>query len=83
MAVKAVTRWSKEAFVLLQSFFEVTNWQTLWESQGEDTYVLLTELITDYIRFCAGIIPIATVYCYPNSKLWVTKDIKFHERKMS
>jgi len=33
--------------------------------------------ITDYINFCRDtVIPVRTVWCYPNNKPWITSDIK-------
>ncbi len=73
---RTVRRWSEEAYETLQGCFEVTDWQALYEPNGEDIDGL-TECITDYINFCVdSIVPVETIHCYPNNKPWVTKDIK-------
>jgi len=39
--------------------------------------LMIVSLITDYIKFCIlATIPVKTVYKYPNSKPWITPQIK-------
>ncbi|KAI3367054.1 hypothetical protein L3Q82_009687, partial [Scortum barcoo] len=73
---RTIRRWSQEAEQTLQGCFEVTDWDVLFDAQGEDI-PKLSDCIMDYVNFCTdNIIPTKTVRCFPNNKPWVTKNIK-------
>ena len=76
MTTRTVRRWSRETNEALQDCFELTDWELLYESHGEDLDDL-TDCITGYINFCGdSVVPTVTVCCFPNNKPWVTRDIK-------
>lgn len=67
---RSVRRWLEEAHETLQG------WQAPCDLHGEDTDVLI-ECITDYLSlYVDSTAPAETVHYYPNTKLWLTKDIK-------
>lgn len=67
---RSVRRWLEEAHETLQG------WQAPCDLHGEDTDVLI-ECITDYLSlYVDSTAPAEAVHYYPNTKLWLTKDIK-------
>ena len=76
VTTRTVRRWSQETDEALQGCFELTDWELLCDSHGEDLDDL-TDCITGYINFCVdSVVPTVTVRCFPNNKPWVTRDIK-------
>ena len=64
--------WSKEAWDTLQGCFDCTDWSVF---QGDVHH--LADTVGDYINFCVDtVIPTKAVKIYPNSKPWVTGNIK-------
>jgi hypothetical protein len=70
-----VRQWTQDATMQLQGSLACTDWGVF----APDS-VNLNEhasIITDYITFCMdSTIPMKTVTVYPNSKPWITSDIK-------
>ena len=76
VTTRTVRRWSQETDEALKGCFELTDWELLCDSHGEDLDDL-TDCITGYINFCVdSVVPTVTVRCFPNNKPWVTRDIK-------
>ena len=76
MHTRTVRRWTQEAAEALQDCFELTDWDVLCEPHGEDID-LMTDCITDYIRFCEDTnMPARTVHCFSNNKPCITSDLK-------
>ena len=76
MHTRTVRRWKQEAAEALQDCFELTDWDVLCEPHGEDID-LMTDCITDYIRFCEDTnMPARTVHCFSNNKPCITSDLK-------
>ena len=72
--IKRVRNWTKESIETLQGCFDSTDWDVFNSSNKLSN---ATEAISDYIRFCEGVvIPEREVTVYPNSKPWITKDIR-------
>ena len=63
-----VRKSSQEVEETLQGCFEATDWDTLFESYGDDISAM-TECVTDYINICVdNTIPTKTVRCFPNNR---------------
>ena len=46
------------------------------ESNREDID-RITNCTTNYLKFCMeNVIPVKTVHCFPNNKLWITSNVK-------
>ncbi len=76
-ATYSINQWSKDATARLQGSLACTDWSIF----GGDLNVR-TEIITDYIKFCmATTIPVVTVKKYPNSRPWMTHQIKLKLRE--
>ena len=74
--VKHVKQWSVDKIAELQGCFEATDWQVFFDACGENEDDL-TDTITSYIQFCENIvITTKQVKVYPNTKPWVTRDLK-------
>ena len=60
---------------ILRDCFDETDW-TVFTDSCEDL-IELSEHVAGYVRFCENIvIPNKDVICYPNTKPWVTKELK-------
>jgi hypothetical protein len=60
----------------LNACFDLTLWDLFIEECGGDVNVL-TSLVTSYISFCAELhLPRVNVTIYPNSKPWMTSEIR-------
>ncbi len=71
-------RWSLEKEEAIKDCFDVTDWEEMCHSFGEDIDGLC-DFLTDYIHFCQDIVaPTKKVRCFPNNKPWITKDLKAH-----
>ncbi|TWW53320.1 hypothetical protein D4764_0013870 [Takifugu flavidus] len=73
---RTVKKWSEEAQEALKDCFNTILWDVFSDTHGEDIDNL-TNCITDYINFCVeNTVPTRTVRSFPNSKPWITPDIK-------
>ena len=76
VTVWTVRKWSHDAMETLWGALEVTDWDALYRPHGEDIDGI-TDCVFGYISFCIDdIIPTKVVRCFPNSKPWVTNDLK-------
>lgn len=76
VTTRLVRRWTQEGNEALHDWLESTNWNTLWESYGEDINSM-TERITEFITFWVNnTLPVKAVRCFPNNKPWITRDLK-------
>ena len=65
-------QWSEDAITQLQGSLACTDWDTC-DGDLDDR----VSVITDYIKFCIRTtIPSKTIRIYPNSKPWITPQIK-------
>ena len=72
---KTIKVWSPEVEETLKDCFDITDWDVL--TNGESSLDIKTEVVTDYINWCKDVVvPEKTVTFYPNTKPWITKDIK-------
>ena len=74
---KIVTIWTNENIEHLQHEFESTDWDMFIDSCLDLDE--LNDTVTDYINFCEDKVSQKhrkEVVCYPNSKPWVTKELK-------
>ena len=72
---KTIKVWSPEVEETLKDCFASTDWDVL--TRGETSLDTKTEIVTDYINWCNDlVVPEKTVTVYPNTKPWVTKDIR-------
>lgn len=73
---RLVKQWSEEATDRLRDCFETTDWEALCSPHSSDIDSM-TQCITDYVNFCVeNTVPSKLVQCFPNSKPWVTSEIK-------
>jgi hypothetical protein len=73
--VKTVKVWSQESADSLNACFECTDWDVFLDdgSPLDET----TDVISSYINFCVDLVlQTKQVKLYPNSKPWVTMDLK-------
>lgn len=69
----SVNHWSEEAIADLQGSLACIDWMV---------FDIDIEIITDYIKFCmANSIPARTIKKYPNSRPWMTAQIKLMLRE--
>lgn len=72
---KTVECWSVDSVDKLRGCFDCTNWSVFTDSS--DSVDECVDVVSSYINFCyTTIIPTKTVTLYPNSKPWITKDLK-------
>ena len=72
--MKEVREWSHDSTEALRACFECTDWNVLTDASTID---MATEVVTDYVKFCEDmIIPKRKIRIFPNSKPWVSKDIR-------
>ncbi|PIK54233.1 hypothetical protein BSL78_08860 [Apostichopus japonicus] len=65
--------WSDEVTETLRGCFESTDWGVF---QDDDTNNRVTA-VSQYINFCVeSIVPTKTRWVFPNSKPWLSKDLK-------
>lgn len=77
--VKPVTKrfkvWTDESILSLQGCYECTDWEIFKESCSDID--ARTDVVSCYVSFCADdVIPEKTLKVYPNSKPWVTKELR-------
>ena len=67
--------WNEESTLALQGCFDCTIWSVFEESSNSIDE--LADVVCSYISFCtASVIPHKKVFFYPNSKPWITKELK-------
>ena len=72
---KIVECWSDDALDQLRGCFDCTDWSVFTDSS--DSIDECVDVVSSYINFCyTTLIPTKTVTLYPNSKPWITKDLK-------
>lgn len=70
---KTISVWSEDSIETLKGCFDSTDWDLFHEMDIETA----TESITDYINFCVdSIVEKKTVTVFPNSKSFITKEVK-------
>lgn len=75
-SIRKVNNWTQETRETLQDYCDNTDWSVFYKSHGEDINSI-SYCITIHINFCEdNIIPLRSVWCYPNSKPWITNDQK-------
>ena len=75
--VHSVAQRSEDAITCLQGSLARTDWSVFDRNLDERVLV-----ITDYIKYCVGnCIPIVTYRTFPNSKPWITSNIRKRQRK--
>ena len=68
--VKEVREWLNDSTEALRACFECTDWKTLTDASTID-------MATEVVKFCEDmIIPKKNIKIFPNSKPWVSKDIR-------
>ena len=61
----------------LRGCFEATNWDVFTDNCTDPDE--LVDTVTSYVKFCEEtVIKTKSVHAYPNSKPWVTKELKVH-----
>lgn len=71
-----IRRVSTEKESALRDCFNTMVWDVLFNLHDKDIEGM-THCLTDYLNFCADVVsPVKTVRCYPNSKPWVTQEVK-------
>ena len=73
--VKTAKVWNEESADRLNACFECTDWDVFLEygSTLDET----TDVISSYINFCVDtVLQTKEIKLYPNSKPWITKDLK-------
>ena len=81
---KKVKVWNVEATEMLQTCFELTDWDTLIGDAVDLEEA--ADVVSSYILFCEELhISNKIVKCYPNNKPWLRKELKvlFHEKKIA
>ena len=75
VSVREVKQWTTDAVEELRGCMECTDWDVFF-SPGDSLDHTAT-VISDYIAFCEDmIIPKKLVKSFPNSKPWITKELK-------
>ena len=73
-AIRSVKTWSHEAMETLNGCFECTDWSVFLEDGG--TLDEAMDVIPSYIKFCTDVCLETKVKLFPNTKPWVTKELK-------
>ncbi|XP_071953435.1 uncharacterized protein [Antedon mediterranea] len=72
--VKEIKVWTNDSMEEFKGCLEATNWDVFMNTDSIDATM---ETIVEYINFCeSSIIKKKEIKIYPNSKPWVTKDIR-------
>jgi hypothetical protein len=72
---KKIKKWDSNTVEQLQGCFASTNWGVFLTDNPSINE--LTEIITDYISYCEDmIVPVKTCKTYPNSKPWITTELR-------
>ena len=70
---RVVKTWTPDAVDKLKGCFECTDWEVLISSDIDESVTV----VTDYIKWCEQKeIPEKTVKIYPNTKPWVSKEMR-------
>ena len=72
---KTVKQWTDDTLDQLRGCFDCTDWSLF--TNTSDSIDEITDVVSSYINFCHNtLIPTKTVTLYPNSKPWITKELK-------
>ena len=72
--IKPIKVWDSDAIARMRTSLETTDWNVL--IVGKNVHET-ADVLSSYIQFCEEVnVHTKTVRIYPNSKPWITKDLK-------
>ena len=72
--MKTTKVWDSDSIERMRTSLETTDWDVLTE--GKNVHET-ADVLSRYIQFCEEVnVHTKTVRIYPNSKPWITKDLK-------